>query len=67
MDWLSIGIHTLGMLGGVGDWSEDALNLIARMPRLLGLIFRYREVEPKIFQMMTYLSSCWQIYQYFGH
>ena len=43
MDWLSIGIHTLGMLGGVDDWSEDALNLIARMPRLLGLIFRYRE------------------------
>ncbi|MAX45168.1 MAG: citrate synthase [Euryarchaeota archaeon] len=43
MDWLSIGIHTLGMLGGVGDWNEDALNLIARMPRLLGLIFRYRE------------------------
>ena len=43
MDWLSIGIHTLGMLGGVGDWKEDAMNLIARMPRLLGLIFRYRE------------------------
>lgn len=43
MDWLSIGIHTLGMTGGVGDWKEDALNLIARMPRLLGLIFRYRE------------------------
>jgi citrate synthase len=43
MDWLSIGIHTLGMLGGVDDWREDALNLIARMPRLMGLIFRYRE------------------------
>ena len=43
MDWLSIGIHTLGMLGGDGDWKEDALNLVARMPRLLGLIFRYRE------------------------
>ena len=43
MDWLSIGIHTLGMLGGVGDWREDAMNLIARMPRLMGLIFRYRE------------------------
>ena len=43
MDWLSIGIHTLGMAGGVGDWKEDALNLIARIPRLLGLIFRYRE------------------------
>ena len=43
MDWLSIGIHTLGMLGGVDDWREDALNLIAMMPRLMGLIFRYRE------------------------
>ena len=43
MDWLSIGIHTLGMLGGEGDWKSDALNLVARMPRLLGLIFRYRE------------------------
>lgn len=43
MDWLSIGIHTLGMLGGKGDWREDALNLIARIPRLMGLIFRYRE------------------------
>ena len=43
MDWLSIGIHTLGMLGGVDNWKEDAMNLVARMPRLLGLIFRYRE------------------------
>jgi len=43
MDWLSIGIHTLGMLGGIDDWKEDAMNLIARMPRLMGLIFRYRE------------------------
>ncbi len=42
MDWLSIGIHTLGMLGGTGDWHEDTLNLTARMPRLMGLIFRYR-------------------------
>ena len=43
MDWLSIGIHTLGMLGAEGDWKNDALNLVARLPRLLGLIFRYRE------------------------
>lgn len=43
MDWLSIGIHALGMLGAEGDWKNDALNLVARMPRLLGLIFRYRE------------------------
>jgi len=43
MDWLSIGIHTLGMLSGTGDWYDDALNLTAQMPRLMGLIFRYRE------------------------
>ena len=42
MDWLSIGIHTLGMLEANGNWRDDALNLIARMPRLMGLIFRYR-------------------------
>ena len=28
MDWLSIGIHTLGMLGGVDDLREDEMNLI---------------------------------------
>jgi len=45
MEWLSIGIQTLGMLGCVNDWREDALNLIARMPRLMGLVFRYREQD----------------------
>ncbi len=43
MDWLSVGIHTLGMFETTENWREDALNLIARMPRLMGLIFRYRE------------------------
>ena len=43
MDWLSVGILTLGMLDTTGDWKEDALNLIARMPRLMGLLFRIRE------------------------
>jgi citrate synthase len=43
MDWLSVGIHTLGMFETTDDWKEDALNLIARMPRLMGLIFRIRE------------------------
>ena len=43
MDWLSVGIHTLGMLDTTGDWKEDALNLIARMPRMMGLIFRIRD------------------------
>jgi len=43
MDWLSVGIHTLGMLDTTGDWQEDALNLIARMPRMMGLLFRIRD------------------------
>ena len=43
MDWLSVGIQALGMFETVEDWKEDALNLIARMPRLMGLIFRIRE------------------------
>ena len=43
MDWLSVGVQTLGMLDTTGDWKEDALNLIARMPRLMGLLFRIRE------------------------
>ncbi|MED5497913.1 MAG: citrate/2-methylcitrate synthase, partial [Candidatus Thermoplasmatota archaeon] len=43
MDWLAIGIQTLGMWDCKKDWREDALNLVARMPRMMGLLFRYRE------------------------
>ena len=43
MDWLAIGIQTLGMWDCKNDWREDALNLVARMPRMMGLLFRYRE------------------------
>ena len=43
MDWLSIGIHSLGMFDNDEDWQENTLNLIAKMPRLMGLIFRIRE------------------------
>ena len=43
MDWLSIGIHSLGMFDENEDWQENTLNLIAKMPRLMGLIFRIRE------------------------
>jgi len=43
MDWLSIGIHALGMVDATEDVRENALNLVARLPRLLGLIYRYRE------------------------
>jgi citrate synthase len=43
MDWLSVAIHTIGMWETTGDWKEDAMNLIARMPRIMGLIYRVRE------------------------
>lgn len=43
MDWLSVGIHALGMIETTNDWRADAMNLVARMPRLMGLIFRIRE------------------------
>ena len=43
MDWLSVGIHALGMIETTNDWRSDAMNLIARIPRLMGLIFRIRE------------------------
>ena len=43
MDWLSVGIHSLGMFDDNDDWLENTLNLIAKMPRLMGLIFRIRE------------------------
>ena len=33
MDWLSIGIHTLGMFETTNNWRDDAMNLVARMPR----------------------------------
>lgn len=56
MDWLSIGIHALGMLGKTEEWKEDALNLIAQMPYLMAAIFRIRggrsgnlpDVDPSI-------------------
>ena len=43
MDWLSVAIHTIGMWETTGDWKEDAMNLIARMPRIMGLMYRVRE------------------------
>ena len=43
MDWLAVGIQALGMSGRIDDWREDALNLVARMPELMALIFRIRE------------------------
>ena len=43
MEWLSVGIHLLGMTGRTNNYTEDAYNLIARVPHLLAAIFRLRE------------------------
>lgn len=43
MDWLAVGIQTMGAAGRTDDWKEDALNLVARMPELMAMIFRIRE------------------------
>ena len=43
MDWLSVAIPTIGMWETTGDWKEDAMNLIARMPRIMALMYRVRE------------------------
>ena len=43
MQWLSVGIETLGMYSQEGDWRSNALNLVAQMPTLMALIMRIRE------------------------
>jgi citrate synthase len=42
MEWLMAGINFLGMTGKTGDFREDSLNLIARMPELVANVFRVR-------------------------
>ncbi len=42
MDWMAIGINAIGMFYSKEDWVEDTMNLVAKMPRLMGLIFRIR-------------------------
>ena len=64
MDWLSIGIQVLGMIGKTEDWKEDALNLIASMPYLMAAIFRIRggrkgvvpEVDPSIGMVESFVA-----------
>ena len=42
MDWMAVGISAIGMIYSKEDWVEDTMNLVAKMPRLMGLIFRIR-------------------------
>ena len=43
MDHFAAAIQILGMVGKTGDFYEDALNLVARIPSCLAAIFRLRE------------------------
>ena len=42
MDWLAIGIMSLGAADTTGDARSDSMNLIARMPELMARIFLLR-------------------------
>ena len=42
MDWLAIGIMSLGAADTTGDARDDSMNLIARMPELMARIFLLR-------------------------
>ncbi|MEC7240732.1 MAG: citrate (Si)-synthase [Myxococcota bacterium] len=42
MEWFIAGLTYLGMTGRTGDYQEDALNAVARMPELVANIFRLR-------------------------
>ena len=43
MEWFCTAIQLLGMTTKTGDYKEDSLNLVARMPIVLAAIFRIRE------------------------
>ena len=42
MEWFIAGLTYLGMTGRTGDYQEDALNAVARIPELVANIFRLR-------------------------
>jgi len=42
MEWFIAGLVYLGMTGKTGDWTEDALNCIARVNAVTAAIFRIR-------------------------
>ncbi len=42
MEWLVAGLNFMGMTTKTGDYREDGLNVIARLPQLVAAIFRVR-------------------------
>lgn len=43
MEWLIAGLNLMGMTAKTGDYREDGLNVIAKLPTLVAAIFRLRE------------------------
>ena len=42
MEWLIAGLNFMGMTTKTGDYREDGLNVVARLPQLVAAIFRVR-------------------------
>ncbi len=42
MEWLVAGLNFMGMTGKTGDYREDALDVVAKLPELVANIFRLR-------------------------
>jgi citrate synthase len=42
MEWLEVGLLLLAMTAKTGDWREDALNVVAKVPELVAAIYRLR-------------------------
>lgn len=42
MEWFIAGLNLLGMTGKTGDYKEDALNAMARIPAVVAAVFRLR-------------------------
>ena len=42
MEWLMVGLNLLAMFGKTGNFREDGLNVVARMPEVVAAIYRIR-------------------------
>jgi citrate synthase len=42
MEWFETGLLLLAMTAKTGDWREDALNVVAKVPELVAAVFRLR-------------------------
>lgn len=42
MKWLLHGLNLMGMYSGTGDYTQDAMNVVAQLPELVAAIYRIR-------------------------